>query len=361
MRGAQGESGALCFTGEQLSARIAHYSSRATPSRGASVVLDVLSRDAVELHIFRKDALVSRRRFEQLPAACADRRDAIALSIALALEQSAKAAEGSGSASGAATDAAPSTGARADSETRNDAAPAEATRDAASRDEPGAQPAQDNPARAEPAAPEPQPAAATAAPAPDAEADRTPVVLGTLPSSTSHSRRGDGGPSLQLHLGGRFIAEALPMSVWAGALGVQLPLSKRVALDISALASLQGEASFGVGRARAGLLGLELLGCGSLPLGPFALDLCAGGAAAICEVSGRDYPIARPEATLLWAAGLARAVLRWPRDTLLSVRLLTQAHVNVSRPELRVDGLPDSLHPGWFGFTLGFELFLTLP
>ena len=307
-----------CLSSEPLSVRIAHYGKGATPQPGTRVVLVVQGRNAVELRIFRAGVLLSRRRFEQLPASCVDSRDAIALSIALALESSSVSEPGRSGPDDAATAAETSP--------------------------------------AEPVSARPAPASA-----PPTAAETQPVVLGSMPASTTHRTGHDAAARWQLHLGARYLTQAAPMGVWAGALGAQLALTEHVALDLSAFASLPGDARFGSGRARARLWGLELLGCRSLPLAPFALQACAGAAAAACGVSGRDYPIARADSTLLWAAGLARVTLAWPAQELLTIRLVLQAHLNVSRPELRVEGVSGSLHPGLLGATLGLELLLRLP
>jgi hypothetical protein len=187
------------------------------------------------------------------------------------------------------------------------------------------------------------------------------VILGSLPSSISHSRSGEVAPSLQLQLGARWVLEALPFPVWAGSLGIALPLGQRFSIDLSALASTLGDTTFASGRARGRLYGLEALGCSSLMLGPAALELCAGAAAASCEVSGRDYPMPRSDATLLWAAALARVAVRWPADSTFSLRFFAQGHVNLSRPLLEVERAARTLHPGWIGVTAGLALVLTLP
>jgi hypothetical protein len=183
-----------------------------------------------------------------------------------------------------------------------------------------------------------------------------------MPSSTSHDVRRKGSSStLQLHLGGRVAIETVPVPVWVGSLGIELPLAQSVTLDLSALASSVGESALAGARARASFLGLEALGCGALPFGVFALQICGGAAVGLCTVSGEGYPRARPEATLLWAAGLARVMLRWPGTGSFAVRALVQPHVSLSRPDLHVQFSTARLRTSWLGGSAGLELWLALP
>jgi hypothetical protein len=80
-----------CLTAQQLSARVAHYSSPKTRPSGVRLILYITGPDAADLHLLRAGTVVSRRSFTELPTPCADRRDAVALSIALALERTAAA------------------------------------------------------------------------------------------------------------------------------------------------------------------------------------------------------------------------------------------------------------------------------
>lgn len=332
-----------CLTSQQLSARVAHYSSASARPRGLRLMLYITGPDTAELHILRGGSIVSRRSFTQLPAACADRRDAVAISIALALERT------------AASTPEPSAGAAAVGGTA--AGGADATRAAESRSATSADVSQPAVA-AEPIAPT-QPAPA----APKDERDNEPIVLGTMPTTTSRDprRKGTVASSLQLQLGGRVTIEAVPTPVWVGALGVELPVSDRLTLGISALMSSTGEATLAGARARASFLGLEAVGCRNIALGVFMLQACGGAAIALCEVSGRDYPRERPEATLLWAAVIGRATVRWPREGFIALRFVLQPHVSLSRPELQVEGSSERLRSFWIGGSAGVELWLALP
>ena len=321
-----------CLRADALRSRVAHYMAHKATPVGVRVVVDLPS-DGAELRIYRSDVLLSRRRFERLPTACEDRRDAVALTIALALEDPAVAApaEQTQSAVVVSPNASP-----------------EATQVASTQITPEPEPET-----------KPTPRSDNTTPPADDEPDQ--VVLSNMPSSISHSRTGERSLGLQFQLGARWLTEALAFPVWAGSLGVALPLSENIAVALSALASTLGTTSFEGGQARGRLYGLEAMGCGSLPLGPAALDLCAGATFAACDVSGRLYPMARPDTTLLWAAGLARVALRWPASSTFSLRLFAQGHVNLSRPTLQVERASRDLQPAWLGVSLGLELVISLP
>lgn len=342
-----------CLTSQQLSARVAHYSSPKTRPSGVQLILYITGPDAADLHILRAGTVVSRRSFTQLPAPCADRRDAVALSIALALERTAAdrataspaaANSGTGEASVASTaSSSPTTGGTdpiVDEDEDEDRDKAEDNDKDKDKDDD-----------------------TEVAVSPEPEPEPEPQTFDNIPTTTSRDprRKSTNESSLQLHLGGRLTLEAVPPPVWVAALGVELPISSSFTLGITALMSSVGESALAGARARASFLGLEAVGCTNLPLGPFMLQACGGAAVALCEVSGRDYPRARPEATLLWAAVLGRATLRWPRDGFIAARLVLQPHVSINRPDLRIENSSEHLTTFWVGGSAGLELWLALP
>jgi hypothetical protein len=76
-----------CFELEALKSRIAHYGAgRLAKAEKLRLELYVVAIDSAELFVYRGRELVARRRFDKLADACVDRRDAVALAIALALE-----------------------------------------------------------------------------------------------------------------------------------------------------------------------------------------------------------------------------------------------------------------------------------
>jgi hypothetical protein len=108
-------------------------------------------------------------------------------------------------------------------------------------------------------------------------------------------------------------------------------------------------------------VGVEALGCAATPLGIFMLQICGGATVSLCTVNGAGYFRERPEATLLWAAGLARVMLRWPRSEMFALRLMLQPHLSISSPELQVERSTAHLRTQWFGGSAGLELWLALP
>lgn len=325
-----------CLRAESLRARITHYMGSHPAPPNLRVVIDLALDPGAELRIFRDDALLSRRRFPQLPAACEDRRDAVSLTIALALED-AGATERKASAT-------TTTSIQTSAEPSTDAPTARTQQQTASERE----------------ATSPSPV--------EVPQDTTPVVLATMPSSISHTRTREAGADVadvQLQLGARWLTQALPFPLWLGSLGVAVAwLDQRVSIALSTLASTTSDTSFASGRASGRLYGLEAMGCSSFALGASALELCVGATAAACDVKGRDYPVplrARSDATLLWAAGIARVGWRWPAASSFGLRVLGQGHFNVSRPALEVERAPQRLQPGWVGLAVGLELVVTLP
>ena len=169
-----------------------------------------------------------------------------------------------------------------------------------------------------------------------------------------------GSVHAQLHFGGRWLAHALPSPVWTGALGVELWFGPRIAVDMSAFTSTIADSTLAGSRAETRLTGGELLGCSAVKFGTLAAEGCLGAAAAACRAAGHGYPVAYPAATLPWAAGAARFALRWPDAQTVFLRLVMQGHVNVVRPELRVYGSTEQLHPAWLGALAGLDVIVAL-
>jgi hypothetical protein len=356
---------ARCFDVDALRQRVAHYrEDGGARADDLQLELYVDAEDSAELRVYRGAELAARRRFANLPAACADRRDAVALSIALALDAvihemaSARGEEGvaggasprepapgSGSGSGSGPQPASERTAPAPkparAETRAPRA-TEAPRDADTRD--GA--AQDEDAAADD----------------DDDNDNARTAeRDVTPPSPSQPRGSHGGaPSVALHAGGRWLAGALPSPVWTGALGAELAFGELFAIDGSAIASTAADSTLAGASARTHLIGGELLGCTARGLGDFAAQGCLGAVVAACEASGEDFPVPLPSSTVLWAATAARLALRWPAAQRVSVRLAVEGHVNMVRPELRVDGSRARLSPSVLGGSAGLDLLVSL-
>jgi hypothetical protein len=327
-----------CFAAGPLQKRIAHYiGTRGTHADGLRFELQVDGQSNAELRVFRGDEAVSRRRFEQLPTSCAERRDTIALSIALALEGEEQAQAPANDA----TQIAPVT-------------PATISRDAAQSPAQKSGEDEPTPERALPSEREPDDAAEESAP-PTSE-EESPAAVSDAPP---HSGQ-DSGWIVQPHVGARWLAGALSEPVLTGNLGVELAVSPALGFDLSAFVSTVADSEFLGGHAETWLVGGEVFGCTAWKLGSFAAQGCLGAMAAVCSARGEGYPVMLPAETLLWAAGAARAGLRWPDERMISLRLLLQAQVNLVRPVLHVAGSTEQeeLAPGWVGGALGFDVIL---
>ena len=432
VRGRSDEA-ARCFDAQALRKRIGLYGGeRLAKADELRLELDVEDASRAELRVFRGRQLVARRRFVGLPAACADRRDAVALSIALALDGVVRAAPleaargaspgvaetnpgasardarpraalpDAGAASpGTAPMAASAAAARAIPQAAADAtasafpagasdatarapapnaadatarAPAPNTSDATERatasgaiDATARSPG--DAARPEAGAPSatelPPPSAADAKPAPIEAQGSAHARSESDDSALDGSNRSAGGqPARALvvepYIGARGLTHALPAPVWVGALGAELWIGRTASIDGSILASTLGNSELAGGRARTRLLGGELLGCRALRFDDFAFQGCVGAAAAACFAAGRDYVRVFPDATLLWAAGLARLALRWPDRHSVSLRVFMQGHVNWMRPVLRVDPTNERAYPFWLGASGGLDLIVSL-
>jgi len=200
---------------------------------------------------------------------------------------------------------------------------------------------------------EPDEAAATVASA--AQGGGPSAAQGDGPSAAQGGDRGD-APTLKLHAGGRWLAHALPTAVWTGVLGAELWTDRALAFELSAIASTIGSSTLADGHVRSRLIGGEVLACHALEVAGFTAQGCGGFIAAQCHARGRGYPLPFPPATLLWAAGTARLGLLWAHREVVSLRLVIQAHLNLVRPELRVERSTERLEAFWLGGAGGLDL-----
>jgi len=331
-----------CFAAGALQKRIAHYiGTRGAQADELRFELQVDGQTSAELRVFRGDESVSRRRFEQLPTSCTERRDTIALSIALALE-----GEKQTPAPAPANDAtviAPVAPATVGGVSGRDAAPSAA---------PESRVDESAPEREPPSEREPDDTAVESTPATSEE--ESPAAVSDAPPQAGQ----DSGWVVQPHVGARWLAGALSEPVLTGNLGVELAVSPKLAFDLAAFVSTVADSEFLGGHAETWLAGGELFGCTGWKLGSFAAQGCLGAMAAACSARGVGYPVDLPAETLLWAAGAARAGLRWPDERMISLRLLLQAQVNLVRPVLHVAGSTEELAPGWVGGALGIDVIL---
>ena len=341
-----------CFEVDALRQRIAHYGeTRLSRASELQLELNVDALDGAELRVYRAGTQISRRRFEHLPEACADRRDAVALSIAMALEGVIRELDDAQ----APIAEAPESTSTSPSTTRTNAAVGAASGTQAAAPEAALRPAA-------------EPAAETAEPDADEREDEaedeplaadSPEDAESTPDIAPVNEAGATTPFVHLHLGARGLAHGSPSPVWVGALGAELWLTPHIGIDLSAIASSVGTSTLAGARAETQLAGGELLGCGAFGVGDFAAEGCVGASIATCRATG-DYPMRYPSASLLWAASAVRLALRWPNDSWISLRIFLQGHVNLVRPELQVAGSSERLYPFWLGGSAGLDAVVSL-
>jgi len=348
-----------CLSAEPLRARVLHYAGRASAHRGLDGLrVEIrLSGDAgAELLLSRADRVLARRRFEQLPGRCAERRDTLALSIALAAEHVAG-VEGVG-AGGSVTPLGSavrpvvagdeSSGAEGDGLSRERAARAVAVD--AVHDEPGSSKrdglSRDGIVR---------PVAGREVHDVGAE----PRDAGGAPPSAAVERAAD-FVAWRAFAGARWLVQAFPDGVFAGSLGVEV---QRGGFSV-AFAGLVGPvASFGLAghRARISWAGAELLGCRVGGLAGFGIQGCLGMGGAAFSAVGEGYATSVRAPLRAWAAALGRVALRWPEASVLALRLSVQGHVNLARPIVAVEGTTARLEVGMLGGSAGLDVLVELP
>ena len=337
-----------CLVTGALRERIAHYSAAQTPDATSFRVALHGGEQAVELALYRADALVARRRFSNLPEVCSDRRDALALSIALAIEHAVQEQAQAGAAGVVQPSAA--AGVRspaADSGGANQAiAPESDTSEEPAQVEAGAE------ARVAASVEEQRPEVVSVSPRAAAQ-DR-----GEEPEQPAEDSE-DTGVLWGVQAGGRWLLATLPSPVLAGSAGVELQLSPSTSFELSGLVSSIAQTRFANALARTQLLGGEAVACRAARFASFAAQGCIGAALAAYLARGSGY-YQSLDTTLFWAAALGRVSLRWPHSGPLALRASLQAHFNVRRPELRVEGATEPLSTGVFGGALGIDMIVAL-
>jgi hypothetical protein len=298
-----------CIDEPALRARVRHWlAPRAlVPAAGVRVRVHA---DPVAFSVQRDGRNVARREFAVLPVQCANRLDALALAIAVALEHLAREQPSAFAASGAPP------------------APAAGTVDSAAReaDQAAELPATDDVASRDPRA-----------------ASRASIRYGVLAHAS-------------------LWVEALPETAAAFGLGLELGID-RWRFAAIALASTQTDTALADGRAQARFFGGRAQAC--LSLTAFAPELqaepCAGLIAGVVPARGDGFPVER-RATFGYVAALLRLALRYPAQGMLSLRIAIDGLLNASRPELQVTGASStSDSTALFGAAPSIELLVELP
>jgi hypothetical protein len=275
--------------------------------------------------LYRFDEVVAERSFDRLPAACDERRDAVALAVVIAVENYRSARARAAPAAEAATlpaGRAPATEAPPRSAER---APAPQVRapEAPSQDAPAAQ-----------STPPPTPPAA-----PARDAQEPPL---DTPASARSARTG-----FTLYAGGSQLWAAAPGATQALTAGIEVAPTPSWSLSAGALWSPRSVHTFAAGpRKLATEIGaVELDGCWSAPTTHVIVQACSGGVAGLQRVEGLGFASNR-RVTLGWIAWKLRAAAVWPARGAFALRLHVDGRINLLRPSPRAPdpgGIVDTL------------------
>jgi hypothetical protein len=316
-----------CIAQRSLSARVAHWLKR-PPQAGVAVVVHAASQP-VSFSVEREGRVVAERSFEHLPASCADRLDALALAVALAIERAAESTIGDQSiADAAVASTAASAGVQADTSTgeakpqaSKPEAPAQASSEPSAKGEAAPAP----PQAAKPAPTQVASAATPAAKQDSARDDRTQA------SSNPRLRAG----ALRLEAGASYLWGVLPSPTGLISAGLEWIVAPRLELRFAGVLVPASETALTGGSAHSQVYGARVLACGLVRAGVFGIEACAGGVGGVVRATGKDFE-SNPSATMAWFAAAARLGLRFPADSAISLRIAADGLANIERPELRV-------------------------
>jgi hypothetical protein len=306
-----------CIAEVSLRARVEHWLKPGSVLPEVAVTVHV-EHDLLAFSMRRAGKLVALRGFEIARSPCRDRRDAIALAIALAIEH-----EQTSHAQSAARSVAPAD-LRAQSSTPNPGAPAEV---------PAAELAGElaDPTIADPAA-QPRP-------------------------------QDDSSTRVHAHVGYQWMAQALPEPTAAIALGIDLGLSRRFSLVLSVLAAPDTEFGLGQGRTHVEFAAGRALACASwLMPARLGVSSCAGGMAGKISAAGVGYAVSNRQSSAPWVAGLAGGSMYYPDAGPIALRLSVRGVINAVRPVMWVrSGQGESTaHGSLVGVESSIELLIQL-
>jgi hypothetical protein len=379
-----------CVSAPALRARTAQYLGRADRLAELSIEVDL---QVPQFRVLRNGRLLAERRFARAPTDCSERRDALALALAIAIEQ-------------ATSESRPSQPSAAVGDNADDVAGSRSTKsEVRAPQRTAADSIPDSSANSAPTAP-PAALRATAAPvekvAPAAsrrtlEPQRVARERGSVPPRTADRRAKDedhgehGEPQqmaarepgvplqaaadaaltpterprapVSLFGAGSVLFEALPTAAMAFSVGAELGLSPALRIGLSGLFSLPVSTPFQGGLVSTQLYGAQLTGCINAPLSmSLLLHGCAGAVGGIIEAQGERFALNLND-RMGWLAGLVRAKLEFPVAGRLSASLYADARVNLLRPELQAS-LPTeparSRAVAVLGTALGVELIVRL-
>lgn len=334
-----------CVSQSALSRRIVHYLSR-TAHVPADLHIHVRApkTGVTEFELGQAGTQIAVRRFDSLPKTCADRVNAIALAIAVAVEQAALAepappptAARNEPAVEVAITPPPSAAGTSNSEDtaslsakiRPDTQPAAAPQSSRKTEDDGD--GQNQEAEADAAKPNP------------------PLAPGQLPDNSSEGPR-DGtrndaesnGESADLrfsmHAGGGLMFEVLPAAAVAGVVGGELSFGELLDLRLSGFATAEVESRYDNGSASTQVFGVRCVVCHRLRFAWSALQLCAGVLGGQLVARGDGYYYDNDSERLYWIAALVRAGFRLFDAGPFAMELNLESYVNIRRPSVTFEG-----------------------
>jgi hypothetical protein len=354
-----------CVTKAALQARVRHWLDASTALDDVAVEVRAAARPPAFV-VLRSGSIIAERRFPVLPTQCRDRLDALAIAIALALENAAHTStsaqrEGASDAPSRAVIGADSGRPLAPLQPLPPRVPSAPPSEAPSR----------TPIRPRPF-PTPEPIAGPApTPPPTAAPVPTPVPIAARPVARAPTRAptptpaptldrtppvslGTSNLALRLQAGIALIGEVLPAPALALQAGGELIIgpSHRFSLALDGLITSQTDNALAGAESQSQLFAGRALACWAWPVGALVAESCAGLALGAVNAAGNGYSIQDLPTTLLWVAGVVRFAVRYPRQGAFSARLAADGFVNAERPRLLVqtaDGSVVASGPGIWG------------
>ena len=328
-----------CVTEPSLRARIDRFLRVRQPIDVEIVVRPDARPVAFELR--RGGASIAERRFRVLPEACASRLDALAIAIAVAVEQ-----------------------AVGPEHAEVDAAAVAAVEEG--REEPVATSTPEEPTKPEAKKPEAKKPEAKKLETKKPEAKKAQDGEDENESGEEAQPPEPSGPPLKVRLallaGGDLLLRALPETAIAGHLGAELRLGSIFAASLAALIAPSVSIEVGDGRAQSVLLGLRAAGCaGSSPTG-LRLEGCAVVAGGGVWAKGAGELDATQSTTVGWLGVGPRLAVTYPAQGPFGVRLSGDLLGNLVRPGVRVAGSGGTQRAAAkLGGAGSLELWLALP
>lgn len=311
-----------CVTKAKLQTRVQRWLGATAIRSGLRVTVHGAA-EPMAFSVQHDAAGVAERSFDVLPQNCPDRIDAVALTVALAI-QHAEQARPLAETSTAATPNPPSTTApvatpsvKPTTKPTTKSAPPDATK-------PEAPSAPDN-------------ATTTAADDPDAL-------------------------RVRLHAAATFLSEVLPESALGLGVGAELQTSEALSVMLTGLYVPETAQPLATGSALMQLYAGRALLCLGAPAAGLVLEACAGAAGGVVLATGEGY-MANENAKMAWLAGVLRGAARFPARGLIGVRLAVDGLVNAVRPspKLVLDGAAKHALAFPIGFAGSLELLIALP